>query len=60
MIPFYSIAIFTQDLVREQSHRYFLAVLQDAAMLPAHKTWSVFVLSSIVQGYKPGQDEVGG
>jgi regulator-associated protein of mTOR len=46
-----------QDLVREQSHKYFLAVLQDAAMLPDHKTWSVFVLSSIVQGYKPGQDE---
>lgn len=46
-----------QDLVREQSHKYFLAVLQDAAMLPEHKTWSVFVLSSIVHGYKPGQDE---
>jgi len=46
-----------QDLVREQSHKYFLAVLQDAAMLPDHKTWSVFVLSSIVHGYKPGQDE---
>lgn len=46
-----------QDLVRDQSHRYFLAVLQDAVMLPEHKTWSVFVLSSIVQGYKPGQDE---
>jgi hypothetical protein len=27
-------------------------------MLPQHKTWSVFVLSSVVQGYKPGQDEV--
>ena len=44
--------------MKDQSHRYFLAVLQDAAMLPDHKTWSVFVLSSIVQGYKPGQDEV--
>lgn len=46
-----------QDLVRDQSHRYFLGVLQDSTMLPEHKTWSVFVLSSIVQGYKPGQDE---
>ena len=33
-------------------------VVQDPAMLPQHKTWSVFVLSSVVQGYKPGQDEV--
>ena len=47
-----------KDLVRDQSHRYFLAVLQDPAMLTEHKTWSVFILSSIVQGYKPGQDEV--
>ena len=22
-----------------------------------HKTWSVFVLASVVQAYKPGQDE---
>jgi len=46
-----------QDLIRDQSHRYFLSVLQDPAMLPEHKTWSVFVLASVVQAYKPGQDE---
>ena len=40
-----------QDLVRDQSHKYFLTVL------PQHKTWAVFVLSSVVQGYKQGQDE---
>jgi len=45
------------DLVRDQSHKYFLTVLQDAAMLPQHKTWAVFVLSSVVKGYKQGQDE---
>ena len=42
-----------QDLVRDQSHKYFLTVLQDQAMLPQHMTWAVFVLSSVVQG----QDE---
>ena len=31
--------------------------LQDPAMLPQHKTWAVFVLSSVVKGYKQGQDE---
>eukprot|EP00092_Neocalanus_flemingeri_P035149 GFUD01038251.1.p1 GENE.GFUD01038251.1~~GFUD01038251.1.p1 ORF type:complete len:1354 (-),score=488.66 GFUD01038251.1:404-4465(-) len=46
-----------QDLVRDQSHKYFLTVLQDPAMLPQVKTWAVFVLSSVVQGYKQGQDE---
>ena len=46
-----------QDLVRDQSHKYFLTVLQDPAMLPQHKTWAVFVLYSVVQGYKQGQDE---
>lgn len=61
------------DLVRDQSHKYFLTVLQvvtlvvyppgnililqDPAMLPQHKTWAVFVLSSVVKGYKQGQDE---
>ena len=46
-----------QDLVRDQSHKYFLTVLQDPAMLPQNKTWAVFVLYSVVQGYKQGQDE---
>ena len=32
-------------------------VLQDPARLPEHKTWSVFVLASVVQAYKLGQDE---
>ena len=27
-------------------------------MLPQHKTWTIFVLSSVVQGYKQGKDEV--
>jgi regulator-associated protein of mTOR len=44
--------------VRDQSHKYFLTVLQDPAMLPQHKTWAVFVLSSVVQRYKHGQVEV--
>ena len=26
-------------------------------MLPQHKTWAVFVLYSVVKGYKQGQDE---
>jgi len=46
-----------QDLVRDQSHKYFLTVLQDPAMLPQHKTWAVFVLATVVQGYKQGQEE---
>ena len=42
------------DLVRDQgsgirSHKYFLTVLQDPAMLVQHKTWAVFVLSSVVR-----------
>ena len=45
------------DLVRDQSHKYFLTVLQDPAMLVQHKTWSVFVLASVVSNYKQGQDE---
>merc|ERR1719167_62043 len=45
------------DLVRDQSHKYFLTVLQDPAMLPQHKTWAVFVLACVVQGYKQGQEE---
>merc|ERR1719192_897115 len=45
------------DLVRDQSHKYFLTVLQDPAMLVQHKTWAVFVLTSVVRGYKQGQDE---
>ena len=43
--------------MRDQSHKYFLTVLQDPAMLPQNKTWAVFVLYSVVQGYKQGQDE---
>merc|ERR1719167_2197961 len=46
-----------QDLIRDQSHKYFLTVLQDPAMLPQHKTWAVFVLATVVQGYKQGQEE---
>ena len=34
-----------------------LSITQDPAMLPQVKTWAVFVLSSVVQGYKQGQDE---
>jgi regulator-associated protein of mTOR len=43
--------------VRGQNYKYFLTVLQDPAMLPQNKTWAVFVISSVVQGYKQGQDE---
>ena len=32
-----------------RSHKYFLTVLQDPAMLVQHKTWAVFVLSSVVR-----------
>ena len=46
-----------QDLVRDQSHKYFLTVLQDPAMSAQHKTWAVFVLASVVHNYRPGQDE---
>ena len=46
-----------QDLVRDQSHKYFLTVLQDSTMLPQHKTWAVFVLASVVKGFRAGQDE---
>merc|ERR1719225_648926 len=46
-----------QDLVRDQSHKYFLTVLQDPTMLPQHKTWAVFVLASVVKGFRAGQDE---
>ena len=45
------------DLVRDQSHKYFLTVVQDPAMLVQHKTWAVFVLASLVHNYKQGQDE---
>ena len=45
------------DLVRDQSHKYFLTVLQDPGMLIQHKTWAVFVLCSVVRNYKQGQDE---
>ena len=45
------------DLVRNQSHKYFLTVLQDPGMMVQHKTWAVFVLSSVVRNYKQGQDE---
>merc|ERR1719192_1807667 len=46
-----------QDLVRDQSHKYFLTVLQDPTMLPQYKTWAVFVLASVVKGFRAGQDE---
>ena len=32
-------------------------MLQDPAMMVQHKTWAVFVLSSVVKNYKQGQDE---
>ena len=35
-----------------RSHKYFLTVLQDPAMLVQHKTWAVYVLSSVVRTYK--------
>jgi regulator-associated protein of mTOR len=46
-----------QDLVRDQSHKYFLTVLQDSQMQLQHKTWAVFVLASVVNNYRAGQDE---
>jgi len=35
-----------EDLVRDQSQKNSLTLLQDPPMLPQHKTWAVFVLSS--------------
>ena len=43
------------DLIREQSHKYFLSVLQDDCMMPQHRTWAAFILASIVHNYKDGK-----
>ena len=32
-------------------------LLQDPTMMVQHKTWAVFVMSSVVRNYKQGQDE---
>ena len=63
--------LMSQDLVRDQSHKYFLTVLQDPSMSSQvaglsgdwkisffffqHKTWAVFVLATVVQNFRPGQ-----
>ncbi|XP_015588597.1 regulatory-associated protein of mTOR isoform X3 [Cephus cinctus] len=44
------------DLVRDNGHKYFLSVLQDATMKSEHRTLAAFVLASIVNNYLPGQE----
>uniref|UniRef100_A0A6M2DI61 Putative guanine nucleotide binding protein mip1 n=1 Tax=Xenopsylla cheopis TaxID=163159 RepID=A0A6M2DI61_XENCH len=44
------------DLVRDNGHKYFLAVLQDPTIQAEHRTLAAFVLACIVNNYPPGQE----
>uniref|UniRef100_A0AB74UMX4 Regulatory associated protein of mTOR n=1 Tax=Euwallacea interjectus TaxID=321055 RepID=A0AB74UMX4_9CUCU len=44
------------DLIREQGHKYFLSILQDATMSSETRTQATFVLSSLVTDYRDGQE----
>ncbi|OQR70971.1 regulatory-associated protein of mTOR-like [Tropilaelaps mercedesae] len=47
---------YQQDLVRESSHKYFLAILQDNTMLVQHRTMAAFILSCLcANGHHKGQ-----
>ncbi|XP_022708704.1 regulatory-associated protein of mTOR-like isoform X2 [Varroa jacobsoni] len=47
---------YQQDLVRENSHKYFLAILQDSTMLMQHRTMAAFILSCLcANGHHKGQ-----
>lgn len=43
------------DLVRDQGHKYFLAVLEDPTIPAEYRTQSAFVLACIVHNYPQGQ-----
>ncbi|OWF51799.1 regulatory-associated protein of mTOR-like isoform X1 [Mizuhopecten yessoensis] len=44
------------DLVKDNGHKYFLAVLADPYMPAEHRTMAAFVLSMIVNDYRQGQE----
>ncbi|KAL3877256.1 hypothetical protein ACJMK2_034989 [Sinanodonta woodiana] len=44
------------DLVKDNGHKYFLAVLADPYMSAKHRTMAVFVLAMIVNEYRQGQE----
>ncbi|XP_044758345.1 regulatory-associated protein of mTOR isoform X2 [Coccinella septempunctata] len=43
------------DLTKEESHRYFLKILQDSTLEVETRTQAVFCLASIAYNYPPGQ-----
>ncbi|CAG2120590.1 unnamed protein product, partial [Medioppia subpectinata] len=44
------------DLVRDNSHRYFLSVLSDQHMPEEHRTMAAFVMACIVKNHLAGQE----
>lgn len=46
------------DLVRDGSHKYFIAMIGDTSLPFEHRTMAVFVLSNIVRNFRAGQQAV--
>ncbi|KAJ8928348.1 hypothetical protein NQ314_019078 [Rhamnusium bicolor] len=44
------------DLVRDHGHKYFLSVVQDTSISPDNRTQATFILASIVNNYRDGQE----
>ncbi|KAJ8953916.1 hypothetical protein NQ318_019156 [Aromia moschata] len=44
------------DLVRDNGHKYFLSVVQDTSISAEHRTQATFVLASIVNNFRDGQE----
>ncbi|XP_065846422.1 regulatory-associated protein of mTOR-like isoform X2 [Oscarella lobularis] len=44
------------DLIKDGSHRYFLAILSDPYVTPNERTMAAFVLATIVNNYPQGQE----
>ncbi|XP_031551677.1 regulatory-associated protein of mTOR-like [Actinia tenebrosa] len=44
------------DLVKDSGHKYFLSVLADPYMPAEHRTMAAFVLSTIIDNYRSGQE----
>ncbi|KAH7387516.1 hypothetical protein KP509_16G026500 [Ceratopteris richardii] len=43
------------DLVKDGCHKYFIRFLDSADIYPEHRAMAAFVLTVIVDGYRPGQ-----
>ncbi|XP_021951380.1 regulatory-associated protein of mTOR isoform X2 [Folsomia candida] len=46
------------DLVRDGSHKYFIAMIGDTTLPFEHRTMAIFVLANIVRNFRSGQQAV--